>query len=242
MQELSATKLHSSSESGDKPEVQTIPNKWDVEGNLRAIKDARRQADLVIVAHHAHVNEGKGGDACNFVPSFARECIDAGADIYVGHGCHRPVGIEIYKGKPIMYGTGNFFAQSQFPARFPADAYEGQGLNLDDLQKLTPVDLLDVTGIQMPHTSDYPGGIIASLQIESGKFKEMKLYPYSMGYDWGTGGKTGQKREAGVRMDGRPMLTYGENAEKIITHVKKLSEAFNTPIEYKDGIGVVKLN
>jgi len=100
---------------GETPEVQSFPDKFDVEGNLRSIRDARRQADLVIVAHHAAVNEGKREDKpCKFVPPFAKQCINAGADVFIGHGWHRLLGIEIYKGKPIWYGTGNFFTQSHF--------------------------------------------------------------------------------------------------------------------------------
>lgn len=34
--------------------------------------------------------------------------IDSGAGIVLGHGPHYPLGIEIYKDKPILYGTGCF--------------------------------------------------------------------------------------------------------------------------------------
>ena len=174
-------------------------------------------------------------------PPFAKQCIDAGADVFIGHGWHRQLGIEIYKGKPILYGTGNFFAQSQFMQRIPADTYEGHGFNLDDLAKLMPADLHDRREGGMGHWTAQPGGVIAVLGMEGGKFQDMKLHPFSLGYDYGTAGKNGIKRETGIRMEGRPMLTYGENAEKIITHVAKLSEKFNTRIEYKDGIGVLKI-
>jgi poly-gamma-glutamate synthesis protein (capsule biosynthesis protein) len=38
----------------------------------------------------------------------AREAIDAGADIVYGHGSHVLQGIELYKGKPVLYCVGNF--------------------------------------------------------------------------------------------------------------------------------------
>ncbi|MCZ7662402.1 MAG: CapA family protein [Thermoleophilia bacterium] len=41
-------------------------------------------------------------------PPFARALIDAGADIVYGHSCHVFQGIEIYRGKPILYSTGDF--------------------------------------------------------------------------------------------------------------------------------------
>jgi poly-gamma-glutamate capsule biosynthesis protein CapA/YwtB (metallophosphatase superfamily) len=38
----------------------------------------------------------------------AHAAIDAGADIVYGHGSHVLQGVEIYKGKPVMYCLGNF--------------------------------------------------------------------------------------------------------------------------------------
>jgi Bacterial capsule synthesis protein PGA_cap len=38
----------------------------------------------------------------------AHAAVDAGADLFVGGHAHWPKGIEVYQGKPIFYGTGNF--------------------------------------------------------------------------------------------------------------------------------------
>jgi poly-gamma-glutamate capsule biosynthesis protein CapA/YwtB (metallophosphatase superfamily) len=38
----------------------------------------------------------------------AHAAIDAGSDIVYGHGSHVLQGVEIYKGKPVMYCLGNF--------------------------------------------------------------------------------------------------------------------------------------
>ena len=42
---------------------------------------------------------------------FAKAAIDAGADAFLGTGVHVLRGIEIYKGRPIFYGLGEFFRQ-----------------------------------------------------------------------------------------------------------------------------------
>ena len=39
---------------------------------------------------------------------FARAVIDCGADVYYGHSAHVFQGVEIYRGKPILYDTGDF--------------------------------------------------------------------------------------------------------------------------------------
>src|ERR671917_1683668 len=39
---------------------------------------------------------------------FARAVLDRGADVYYGHSAHVFQGVEIYRGKPILYDTGDF--------------------------------------------------------------------------------------------------------------------------------------
>jgi hypothetical protein len=43
----------------------------------------------------------------DYEKELARAAIDAGADIVYGHGSHVLQGVEIYKGKPVMYCLGN---------------------------------------------------------------------------------------------------------------------------------------
>lgn len=71
-----------------------------------AIKEAQNKADYVIVIVH-------GGVELFWLPSSRmvetyRFFIDAGADAVVNHHQHCYSGYEIYQGKPIIYGLGNF--------------------------------------------------------------------------------------------------------------------------------------
>ena len=71
-----------------------------------AIQEAKDNADFVAVIVH-------GGHEHYQLPSprmqdTYRFFIDAGADIVVNHHQHCYSGYEIYNGKPIVYGTGNF--------------------------------------------------------------------------------------------------------------------------------------
>src|SRR5213075_291437 len=93
----------------------------------------------------------RGEDPAKMAPPLAKMCIDAGADVFIGHGWHRQLGIEIYNKRPIIYGTGNFFAQSPFLERFPADTYEGQGLDMTQLATLSPADLHDRRDLNIGH-------------------------------------------------------------------------------------------
>jgi poly-gamma-glutamate synthesis protein (capsule biosynthesis protein) len=40
--------------------------------------------------------------------ALAHDLLDMGADLYWGHSNHTPQGIECYKGKAILYSTGDF--------------------------------------------------------------------------------------------------------------------------------------
>jgi poly-gamma-glutamate synthesis protein (capsule biosynthesis protein) len=69
----------------------------------------REQVDVVVVAFHKGI-----GHLPVVVHDYERElgrtAIDCGADIVVGHHAHILRGIEVYRGKPVFHGLGNFVA------------------------------------------------------------------------------------------------------------------------------------
>jgi poly-gamma-glutamate synthesis protein (capsule biosynthesis protein) len=71
----------------------------------QAVAYAGRQADLVIVSAHVGPNWGTPSRG---MQGLAHDLIDLGADLYWGHSNHTPQGIECYKGKAILYSTGDF--------------------------------------------------------------------------------------------------------------------------------------
>ena len=70
---------------GDRPGVRTEPNKEDMEEIAAAVRSASKLADYTIVTIHAHEG-GQGGRLvpAEFLVTFARAMIDAGADVFVG--------------------------------------------------------------------------------------------------------------------------------------------------------------
>ena len=72
---------------------------------VQALSSARRQAELVIVSAHVGPNWGAPSPATQ---ALAHDLLDMGADLYWGHSNHTPQGIELYKGKAILYSTGDF--------------------------------------------------------------------------------------------------------------------------------------
>jgi poly-gamma-glutamate synthesis protein (capsule biosynthesis protein) len=72
---------------------------------MQVLSSVRRQAELVIVSAHVGPNWGAPSRS---MQALAHEIIDMGADLYWGHSNHTPQGIELYKGKAILYSTGDF--------------------------------------------------------------------------------------------------------------------------------------
>jgi poly-gamma-glutamate synthesis protein (capsule biosynthesis protein) len=96
------------------------PNADDARRILQSIREARQRADVVIVYQHNHVFGNRSfatifteGMTERLAPNpwltkWTHDEIDAGADIVVMHGAPLLHGIEIYKGRPILYDLGNF--------------------------------------------------------------------------------------------------------------------------------------
>jgi len=64
----------------------------------------KRTTDIVVASHHW----GLHGDVLQYMTEIAHAAIEAGADVVIGHGPHVSLPVEIYRGKPVFYGLGNF--------------------------------------------------------------------------------------------------------------------------------------
>jgi poly-gamma-glutamate capsule biosynthesis protein CapA/YwtB (metallophosphatase superfamily) len=64
----------------------------------------RPRVDVLVASCHW----GLGKDVLQYMTEIAHGAIDTGADIVIGHGPHYSLPVEVYKGKPIFYGLGNF--------------------------------------------------------------------------------------------------------------------------------------
>ncbi|KAF5064283.1 Capsule biosynthesis protein CapA [anaerobic digester metagenome] len=73
---------------------------------LPIVKEARKNADLVIVHSHWGIEYDSSPNPRQ--KEIGRALVNAGADIVVGHHSHTLQPVEIYKGKVIFYSLGNF--------------------------------------------------------------------------------------------------------------------------------------
>ena len=73
----------------------------------RIVHRVKRHGDVVVASIHWGVNWSYEIPADQ--TTFAHAIVDdAGVDVVHGHSSHHPKGIEVYKGRPILYGCGDF--------------------------------------------------------------------------------------------------------------------------------------
>jgi poly-gamma-glutamate capsule biosynthesis protein CapA/YwtB (metallophosphatase superfamily) len=191
----------------------------DLEGILQSIRAGKQTTDFMIVAIHCHQNSFayQAYSHDNHVPDFlvelAHKSIDAGADVFVGHGVHTIRGIEIYKGKPIFYGVGNFL----FPQGAVGSITNG---------RQEPASVASQTG--QPENRE---ALLTTSRYEGGKLVEVRIYPADLGLDF----------DRTISRAGLPMTPSPANAEKILKVVQDASRAFGTTIAIDNNVGVIRV-
>lgn len=224
---------------GEEFSLSTDVREADADATLKMLREAKRQADWVIFSFHFHEIGGAAWTTAGheseldlpaeFVRSFSRRAIDAGADVVAGHGPHMTLGVEIYRGKPILYSLGNFIFQNDTVEVFPAEAYGRFGLD----EGATPADFLDArTGGEtrgFPAHPEYWRGLAADCEFHGGELSSLRLIPLDLGY--------GQPRSE----RGRPVHARGETARQVLERVATASRTFGTAIDQDHDEGLVKL-
>jgi poly-gamma-glutamate capsule biosynthesis protein CapA/YwtB (metallophosphatase superfamily) len=223
---------------GEEFDICTACNEDDVNENLRQIREARRQADWIVVSLHNQDLIGRSWltakkrtdvtDQPDFVHDFAHRAIDAGADILAIHGPHILMGIEIYRGRPIFYSLGNLIMQNDMLKHVPSYPFDRFGLDPHS----TPSDFFDRrTGNGTkghPVTAEFWQAIVAICRFDNRNLSHIDIHPVDMGY-----GRPRQQR-------GRPLLADAELGRTILDRLAQLSNTFRTVIEQQAGRGIVR--
>ena len=213
---------------GDKPGIRTEPNPEDVEEIATVVKNASRLADLTMVTIHAHEGTTDRLVPAQFLVTFAHAMVDAGADLFAGHGPHVLRGVELYKGKPIIYSLGDFIFQNETLLRLPSENYEPYDLGPDAHVADFNDRRYDNDKTGFPADRLIWEAIVAVPRFEGRNLRELALHPITLGF--------GQSRT--VR--GRPQLAEGDLGKKILGDIERLSKPFGTTIVNRDGVGYVE--
>jgi poly-gamma-glutamate synthesis protein (capsule biosynthesis protein) len=150
-------------------------NQGDLRDLMAAVTEGKLRSDFMTFAIHAHqFADTKGGERggtlpptddldtnpsiADFLPVLAKASIDAGADAFLGTGVHVLRGIEVYKGKPIFYGLGEFFRQ---------------------------MDVIGISGLGRARGDENSppikyDGVVAVSRFERGQLAEIRLHPLEL--------------------------------------------------------------
>lgn len=218
---------------GDHYEVRLFPNRDDLRELKRQIVVANRKADFVVASLHSH--EGSGASfndqtVSEFHRTAAHNCIDGGADVFLGHGPHTFRGVEVYREAPIFYSLGNFVAQYDLIETFPPEVFESSGIS-------TEADVIDLfefrrkteeeNGLGSFYSNEMYWETILPLVEFGEEGLSIELHPLELSQD-----EPRPKR-------GCPVLASEERSRSILRDLRSMSERFDTEIRIEDGVGTI---
>jgi len=211
----------------------------DLRENLRSMRNGKYLSEFEIATIHAHQGPITAqqwlfeDQTPDFLVDLAHQAIDNGADMFVGHGLHVLRGIQIYKGKPIFYGLGEFFYQWQhFDSALLSGSWpqtgggRGRGGAAGSRAEDQTVDVRVSAGLRPINFE----AMIALSRYDKGKLVEVRLYPTSG--DW----------DGPISMLGMPRTAPPAMAQRILQRVQALSKPFGTNVAIEGNVGVIRVD
>ena len=168
-------------------------------------------------------------EMADFYVEFARAAIDAGADVVAGHGPHLTLGVEVYRGRPILYSLGDFIFQNETLLRLPSENYATYDLGPDAHVNDFNDQRYDFDKSGFPADPPIWEAVVAVPRFRGEQLTELALHPITLGH-----GKSRSVR-------GRPQFADGALGQKILGDLVKLSAALGTKIAIRNGVGYVEL-
>jgi poly-gamma-glutamate capsule biosynthesis protein CapA/YwtB (metallophosphatase superfamily) len=229
-------RIHSSYEiednqPGTSPIVHTQPDEHDLKGIIKDIEKLRPQVDVLVWTPHWGVH-----NVPNVLGEYelkvAHMVIDAGADLIIGHHPHILKGIEIYKGKAIIYSMGffNFDNYGSVPRQIiekygPGNVPEEIIANFD----AKPQHRYQTPGVaKRKYEREYPYnqvpplsrmGIIVKCSIANKQIQKVSIVP---------------TRTTKGKCQPEPLSIKSEGGKEIMKFIEEASEYFDTKFT-KDG-------
>jgi hypothetical protein len=214
----------------DRPGLHYDMDLYDHAGLLKAVRDAKQKADLVVFTIHAHESPTGVDDDTPEPPDFLvrlfHDAVDAGADVILGGGPHSLRGVEIYKGRVVLYGIGAFFLNGEIKA----------------MQETALQVWPDASGHAPPPAAPEPSvrrggnprrwydGMVAVTDFGAdGQARQVRLFPLDLG-------NTPDRSRRGI-----PHLADPANAARILADLQRDSAKFGTRIDIEGPVGVIRI-
>ena len=201
-------------------------NDADLREILKGIRDGKQNSDFLIATIHAHEPDNWSEEPADFLPKLAHAAIDAGADVFIGHGPHQLRAIEIYQGKPIFYSLANFFFQQTTQEPIPADSYE---MLKGDPNTVTSSEIMAKLEKAWFDGPVWYQSVIAVSRFEHDQVAEVRLYPVDLGF-------TAKGVNKGIPRPASPVV-----AKTILEQLQRLSKPYGTVITIEDSVGIIRV-
>jgi poly-gamma-glutamate capsule biosynthesis protein CapA/YwtB (metallophosphatase superfamily) len=198
----------------------------DLAATLRAVRLGKQHSDLLVAALHAHEprHDEFPQPPGEFVGEFGRAAIDAGADVVVTTGIHHLAGVELYRGRPIFHGLGNFvFSDIVEPLPHELYVYARDRIAHSSLdpEQMTDADLTNLINGQWFANAETFHGALARCRWRAGTLTTVELHPLDLGY-----GRP-------LTTSGVPVPAAGAVADTIIERLAALSADLGTTVTPK---------
>ncbi|MBR4288737.1 MAG: CapA family protein, partial [Clostridia bacterium] len=204
----------------------TVPDPYDMARLEKAVKAAGDDADRVVVYVHSHEIKGdKEMEPDYFIETFARACIDWGADAVVCSGTHQIKAVEIYNQKPIYYSIANFFFRPYNMDYYPTEWYEKYGID-KNLTVAEAERFRSKNGTIGLFTQAYCFRCIAPIVEwdDNGNITKIAALPLSLGF------------HDSMKSKGFPRIAKGEDVEALFLQLKNTCEPYGTKVTLNDGL------
>lgn len=199
-------------------------------GNLRAIRQASQHADVVIAAAHSHQGDSRPQEPHEFLRRWAHEAVDHGADVVAISGPHKLAPVELYRGRPIFYGLGNFvWSEIEEPIQryFYDESRAMLRERFDDVSVVTDTDLTRVLNEDSFGDDGTFQAVLARVRLGPDGLEELRLHPVDLG------------RHEPVTRRGVPRTPTPDAAEQILEQVRSMSEPLGATVKLDGGSGLV---
>ena len=195
---------------GTPPRIITYPNDEDLSAMITDIKSIRAEVDAVIVSMHwgLHFREA---ELATYESKYGRAAVDAGADVVLGHHQHILKPVEVYRGKPIIYGMANFaFDMHYQPGEFEKPE------RMERRERLHPGWTRDPDYPTFPFPVDSRKGMLVRIQVEDRKLQSVTWQPVMIN----------QKSQPRCLPRSDPQF------DEVLAYMRKITKALKLPTEY----------
>ena len=218
--------------AGDELAIEYVPDAGERDEILRSLRRSAQQADVTILAVHAHQGDNDPAHPLPYLRALAHDAVAAGADVVAVSGPHVPAPVEIHEGKVILYGLSNF-VWSDLGGPLPEYIWRltraAAGDHVDP-RSMSEADLIEMLGDDAFADPWVFRAAFAEVVFGELGIDEVRVCPVDLGFS------------RPLTRRGIPRSPDDDVAREICDRFATISSSFGTKLDLADGVATVKLS